>query len=179
VLTEVYIDSPRSTNASSPAKPSDYNGCGNPLYVESPTAGAASAPQVPAVGLYAYQGIPGTVYRLSNTNDVTQTNDPQATALITTVLALCPGNLPPAVANSGQTASAQNAALAAQVATYQDLENRTHLLVGDSIYQNLSAPTEQSQAQYFENDLVQHGIAMSYTAVVIRQPHWLYSANEN
>ncbi len=166
LLTEVYIDSPYSTTATAPAKPTDYDGCGDPRYVETATPAPATAPKVPQVPLYAYQGIPGTVYRLSNTQDITQTNDPMATALVTTVLALCPGGLPPANAQSGQT-------LASPVATYQDLENRSHLMLKDSGYQALSGVLPQ--AQYYENALVQHGIAMSYTAVIIRQPHWLYA----
>ncbi len=170
LMTEVYLDSAHGDNpaAAQPALPSDYNGCGDPRHAENATAapGTATAPKVPAVPLYGYQGCPGAVYRLTNTHGILGTNDQDryATALVTTVLALCPGSLPPPDGKNPWN----------QVADEEVLERYMHLMQGDSIYPNYT--NQPAQTTYYENELVARGIAMAYPAVIIRQPHWMAPA---
>jgi len=160
LLTEMYLDSDGAPAANAgPATPTDYNGSGNPTVPETATATGQDTP------LYSYSGIPGTVYRFSSTTDLlgntvasSDTPDPVSlsTALVTQVFIACPGVVTP---------------------TLRDL-NRTHLvqatdlqpLFGNLEFQNLSAA---NQALALQEQMVAHGAAMQYTAVIIRQPHWL------
>jgi prepilin-type N-terminal cleavage/methylation domain-containing protein len=157
LLTELYLDSGGAPPAGTgPAAPQDYNGQGNPTTPETATASG------PATPLYPYVGIPGTEYRFSNTTDLLGnavasggSPDPTSlsTALVTNVFVLCPG---------------------AEVATLGDLNTRIHLITpADAAYASYQAMTPAQQGTYLQNLMVAHGIAMSYTAVVIRQPHWL------
>jgi len=159
LLTEMYLDS--DGGSAGPASPADYNGSGNPSTPETSAVTGLTTP------LYSYSGIPGTVYRFSGTTDLMgnsvgvpngTTPDPVAltTALVTQVFISCPGVVTP---------------------TLGDL-NRTHLvqgtdqqpLYGNQEFQNLS---QQNQALALQEQMVAHGAAMQYTAVIIRQPHWL------
>jgi len=159
LLTEMYLDSDGAPAANAgPALPADYNGSGNPTLPESTAVSGLSTP------LYSYSGIPGTVYRFSGTTDLlgsppsAETPDPSSltTALVTQVFIACPGAVTP---------------------TLNDL-NRTHLvqpndpqpLYGNQLFTNLTGP---EQALALQQQMVAHGAAMQYTAVIIRQPHWL------
>lgn len=176
LLTEVYLDSGNAgtTSTSGPALPSDYNGCGNPAHGETASSVApGTGNQVPAVPLYGYLGVPGAVYRLTGTTDILgQTGNENATALVTHVLALCPGSLPGVTpSGTGQTG------VWTAVGTEADLERNLHLMQNDPNYGNITGGAS-AQTQYYEQTLVARGIAMDYTAVIIRQPHWLPLANQ-
>jgi prepilin-type N-terminal cleavage/methylation domain-containing protein len=154
VLTEVYLDSWRNGDATpEPSLPSDYDGDG--------VCQAAPGPAEPlsgmATALFPYTGIPGTMYRLDHTTDIVGDDGSQnpdlarrTTALITEVVALSPGD---------------------RVGSFDDLERRLHLVAGDPQFAALT--TDAQKAAYFENQLIQRGIALRYRAVVVRQPHWL------
>ncbi len=172
LMTEVYLDSLHGDHAGQagpPAAPSDYDGSGDPRHAEAATNIAyANPPMVPAVPLYGYQGCPGSVYRLSNTTDILGGQDRNTTALVTTVLAMCPGSLPPPDPNN----------LANQVADEEGLERFMHLMQGDLVYNHQSAnnidlSTPALETNYYQQTLVARGIAMAYPAVIIRQPHWM------
>jgi len=163
LLTEMYLDSDGAPGApaaaSGPATPADYDGSGNPTSPETSSVSGLSTP------LYSYSGIPGTVYRFSNTTDLLgntvasgDSPDPVSlsTALVTQVFIACPGVATP---------------------TLNDL-NRTHLVQGTDPQplfnnQQFEDLSPANQALALQQQMVAHGAAMQYTAVVIRQPHWL------
>ncbi len=113
---------------------------------QAPLVAATEAPSGMATKMFAYPAIPGAFYRVDNCTDLLNGQDPFTTAINADMLTLCPG---------------------AKVDDYSDLNRRLRLLT------TAQASTATAGTD-FEDQLVQHGVALRYKAVLIRQPHWLF-----
>jgi prepilin-type N-terminal cleavage/methylation domain-containing protein len=160
LTTEVYLDS-GAVGAAGTAAPEEYDGDG----FGTPPA-VAITPTTPFTDyeLHAYAGVPGALYRLENTSDLTGTrsagapdNAEMTTAIVTDIIALCPGSLIPA----------------GTVPTFGDLERRLHLITSKTQPTGWATMTEPEKAVAYEDELVKRGIALRYRAVIVRQPHWM------